>query len=151
VAAAQDSLTGPDGTVWVPTPPDRLTEDIVRQLVRRPWTRVTIERTSPGVCEVEMLDPAAQKDYGDQRNAGHVHGTERCIPDEKGLTSHVRSANLAVRQKVINRRRAAYRNGRSARCYRRRKPRWTAAPSRRSARLIISAGWPPARHEPRRG
>jgi hypothetical protein len=68
---APKRLTGPDGTVWVPTPPDRLTEDIVRRLVRRPWTRVTIERT-PAVVSGRPLARQRSEQHRQAISAGRL-------------------------------------------------------------------------------
>jgi hypothetical protein len=52
--------------------------------VRRSSARVAIERTPPGIHEIEWLDPATQKEYWDRHITGHVNdGTARCTPDEQ--------------------------------------------------------------------
>jgi hypothetical protein len=87
----QPALTDASGTVWTPATPKRLTEEAAKRFVRRSSTRVAIERTPPGIHEIEWLDPATQKEYWDRHITGHVNGAARRTPDEQGLTYHVSS------------------------------------------------------------
>jgi hypothetical protein len=88
---AQNGWTDAEGTLWRPAPPKHLAEDIARKFVRRASTRVAIERPSPGMTEPELLDPGVQKDYWEQRIAGHVFGAAACTPDDRGLTFYLSS------------------------------------------------------------
>jgi hypothetical protein len=89
---AQPGWTDPGGTVWTRATPRQLTEADARRFAQRSSTRVGIERTPPGISDVEWLDPASQKAYWDRHIAGHVEdGTGRCTPDENGITYHVSS------------------------------------------------------------
>jgi hypothetical protein len=89
---AHAEWTDAAGTLWTRARRHRPAEQDARRRVRRPSTRVAIER-SPGSPDVEWLDPAAQKDYWDSRIASHVEdGTGRCAePDDDGFTYHLTS------------------------------------------------------------
>jgi hypothetical protein len=89
---AQPAWTDSDGVIWTPATPKRLTAKDAKRFVRRSSVHAAIERTPPGSFQIELLDPATQKDYWDRHIEGHVQsGTDQCTPDERGFTYHVSS------------------------------------------------------------
>jgi hypothetical protein len=89
---ARPSWTDAAGTVWTRASPGQLTEAAARRFARRSSTRVALEHTPPGTADVQWLDPESQKAWWDRCIAGHVeNGTDRCTPDQDGLTYHVSS------------------------------------------------------------